>query len=61
MFYKSMTCFGNHKIWQDVYHVPARGLVLYVKFQEDLLTEFSVVSIQGKVRCLWKEFAGYDC
>ena len=21
-FYKSMTSYANHKIWQDVYHVP---------------------------------------
>ena len=48
MFFKSMTSFGNHKLWQDVYHVPARSLVLYVKFQEDLLTEFSVVSFKEK-------------
>ena len=32
MFYKSMTTFADHRVWQDVYHVPARGLTLYVKF-----------------------------
>jgi len=21
-FYKSMTSYANHKIWQDVYHLP---------------------------------------
>ena len=21
-FYKSMTSFGDHRVWQDVYHVP---------------------------------------
>ena len=26
-FYKSMTSYNNH-IWQDVYHVPYKGLVL---------------------------------
>lgn len=30
MFYKSMTTFADHRVWQDVYHVPARGMVLYV-------------------------------
>jgi len=22
MFYKSMTTFADHRVWQDVYHVP---------------------------------------
>jgi len=48
MFVKSMTTFANNRLWQDVYHVPAGNLVLYVKFQEDLLTEFSVVSFKEK-------------
>ncbi|WP_248448190.1 type II toxin-antitoxin system MqsR family toxin [Sinorhizobium meliloti] len=26
MFYKSMTTFADHRVWQDVYHVPARGM-----------------------------------
>lgn len=46
MFVKSMTTFENHRLWQDVYHVPAHDLTLYVKFQEDLLTEFTVVSFK---------------
>jgi motility quorum-sensing regulator/GCU-specific mRNA interferase toxin len=25
MFYKSMTTFADYRVWQDVYHVPARG------------------------------------
>lgn len=28
MFYKSMTTFADHRLWQDVDHVPARGLTL---------------------------------
>ena len=32
MFVKSMTTFADHRLWQDVYHVPARDIVLYVKF-----------------------------
>lgn len=34
-FYKSMTSERDHTIWQDVYHVPAKGIVLYVKFTKD--------------------------
>jgi motility quorum-sensing regulator / GCU-specific mRNA interferase toxin len=48
MFYKSMTTFADHRVWQDVYHVPARGLTLYVKFQADVITEFTVMSFKEK-------------
>ena len=48
MFYKSMTTFADHRLWQDVYHVPARGMVLYVKFQADVITEFMVMSFKEK-------------
>jgi motility quorum-sensing regulator/GCU-specific mRNA interferase toxin len=36
MFVKSMTTFADHRVWQDVYHVPANGMVLYVKFPADV-------------------------
>jgi motility quorum-sensing regulator/GCU-specific mRNA interferase toxin len=48
MFYKSMTTFADHRLWQDVYHVRSPGLTLYIKFQADLVTEFSVVSFKEK-------------
>jgi motility quorum-sensing regulator / GCU-specific mRNA interferase toxin len=48
MFFKSMTTFGDHRVWQDVYHVPAPRLTLYVKFQGDVITEFKVVSFKEK-------------
>jgi motility quorum-sensing regulator/GCU-specific mRNA interferase toxin len=48
MFYKSMTIFANHRTWQDVYHVPADNLTLYVKFQADVVTEFKVMSFKEK-------------
>lgn len=48
MFLKWMTTVGDHRLWQDVYHVPARGLVLYVKFQADVITEFQVMSFKEK-------------
>jgi motility quorum-sensing regulator/GCU-specific mRNA interferase toxin len=34
-FYKSMTTYASSVVWQDVYHVPYRGVVLYVKFTLD--------------------------
>lgn len=48
MFYKSMTTFADHRVWQDVYHVPAGDLLLYVKFQADVATEFTVMSFKEK-------------
>ncbi|UHC20022.1 type II toxin-antitoxin system MqsR family toxin (plasmid) [Methylobacterium currus] len=48
MFFKSMTTHADHRVWQDVYHVPARGLTLYVKFQADVVTEFTVKSFKEK-------------
>ena len=48
MFFKSMTTFGDHRRWQDVYHVPARELLLYVKVQADVITEFIVMSFKEK-------------
>jgi motility quorum-sensing regulator/GCU-specific mRNA interferase toxin len=47
-YYKSTTTFADHRVWQDVYHVPARGMVLYVKFQADVVTEFTVSSFKKK-------------
>ena len=48
MFYKSMTTFADHRVWQDVYRVPARDLELYVKFQADVITEWIVMSFKEK-------------
>lgn len=48
MFFKSMTTHADHRIWQDVFHVPARGLMLYVKFQADVVTAFTVMSFKEK-------------
>ena len=47
-FYKSMTSYANHKIWQDVYHVPCRNLILYVKFTKDVISEFTLLSFKEK-------------
>ena len=46
-FYKSMTAFADHRIWQDVYHVPCNGLVLYVKFTTDA-QGYLVISFKEK-------------
>lgn len=32
MFYKSMTTLRDARVWQDVYHVPTRAGLAYVKF-----------------------------
>jgi len=31
-FYKSMTSYRDHTVWQDVYQPKFRGIRLYVKF-----------------------------
>ena len=47
-FYKSMTAYANHRIWQDVYHVPWGSMILYVKFTQDVLSEFTLLSFKEK-------------
>lgn len=48
MFHKSMTTFADNRVWQDVYHVPARDMVLFVKFQAGVVTAFTVMSFKEK-------------
>jgi len=47
-FYKSMTSYQNHRIWQDVYHVPYKGLMFYVKFAQGTITDFALLSFKEK-------------
>jgi motility quorum-sensing regulator/GCU-specific mRNA interferase toxin len=47
-FYKSMTSYGDHRIWQDVYHVPSPAGTLYVKFTADVVSEFVLLSFKEK-------------
>ena len=47
-FYKSMTSYGDHRVWQDVYHVPSAAGTLYVKFTADAVTEFLLLSFKEK-------------
>src|SRR4030042_5869247 len=45
-FYKSMTAYADHRLWQDVYHVPPSVGVLYIKFTADVLTKFLLLSFK---------------
>lgn len=47
-FYKSMTSYDDHRIWQDVYHVPSPAGTLYIKFTADAVTEFTLLSFKEK-------------
>lgn len=47
-FYKSMTSYANHKIWQDVYHVPYDDLILYVKFTQNVVSEITLLSFKER-------------
>ena len=47
-FYKSMTAYANPRSWQDVYHLPYADIVLYIKFTDDAVTEFTVLSFKEK-------------
>ena len=47
-FYKSMTSYANHKIWQDVYHVPYKEKIIYIKFTLGLIAEFRLLSFKEK-------------
>jgi motility quorum-sensing regulator/GCU-specific mRNA interferase toxin len=46
--YKSMTSHADHRMWQDVYHVPSPAGTLYVKFTADAVTEFVLLSFKEK-------------
>lgn len=47
-FRKSMTSYADHRVWQDVYHVPSQAGELYVKFTADAVTEFLLLSFKEK-------------
>lgn len=47
-FYKSMTSYNNHRIWQDVYHVPYKDYMVYVKFTQGVITDFDLLSFKEK-------------
>ena len=47
-FYKSMSSHADHRISQDVYHVPSEIGTIYVKFTADIVSEFLLLSFKEK-------------
>ncbi|HEY5049003.1 MAG TPA: type II toxin-antitoxin system MqsR family toxin [Rhizomicrobium sp.] len=47
-FYKSMTGYRDYRRWHDVYHVPWKGMTLYVKFTDDVVSEFTILSFKER-------------
>lgn len=45
---KPMTSYADHRLWQDVYHVPSEVGLLYITFQADLVTEYRLLSFKAK-------------
>jgi motility quorum-sensing regulator/GCU-specific mRNA interferase toxin len=45
-FRKSMTSYADHRVWQDVYHVPSEVGPLYVKFTADAENGFLLLSFK---------------
>ncbi|MYA88406.1 MAG: type II toxin-antitoxin system MqsR family toxin [Boseongicola sp. SB0662_bin_57] len=45
-FQKSMTSYADHRVWQDVYHVPSEARSLYVKFTADAANGFLLLSFK---------------
>lgn len=43
-----MTAYADHRVWQDVHHVPSSAGMLYVKFTADTVTEFLLLSFKEK-------------
>lgn len=48
MLYKSMTAYGNHRMWQDVYHTHAKDREIYVKVTYSLEGAPPVISFKEK-------------
>lgn len=47
-FYKSMTSYANHKVWQDVYKITDNEKKLYIKLQFSLDVPKKAILIQMK-------------
>lgn len=45
-FYKSMTTNYDHKVWMDVYHGRADDYDIYIKFVQDVVTDFACTSFK---------------
>ena len=49
-FYKSMTAYGDHRIWQDVYHVPSEAGDALHQVHGRRCDRVPVVVVQGERR-----------
>lgn len=47
-FSKSMTSHADHRVWQDVYHVPSEKGALYIKFTAEPSAEYLLMSFKEK-------------
>ena len=47
-FHKSMTSYADNQIWQDVYYVPSKAGMLYIKFTAYAVTEFLLLSFKER-------------
>ena len=47
-FYKSMTSFNDHRIWQDVYHASFNSLLIYMKFTVQQDKAYLLISFKEK-------------
>jgi motility quorum-sensing regulator/GCU-specific mRNA interferase toxin len=43
-----LTSYGDHRIWQDVDHVPSEVGTLYIKFTADAASDFLLLSFKVK-------------
>lgn len=47
-FHKSMTSKHSEEVWQDAYRVPHADGPFYIKFTDDPVTEFKLLSFKEK-------------
>jgi motility quorum-sensing regulator/GCU-specific mRNA interferase toxin len=47
-FVKSMTSHADHRQWQDVYHIDDGIRTIYLKFTDQVMTEFILLSFKRK-------------
>ena len=47
-FYKSMTTYHDHRVWMDVYHGRSDGYLIYIKFVQDVVTDFTCTSFKER-------------
>jgi motility quorum-sensing regulator/GCU-specific mRNA interferase toxin len=47
-FFKSMTTYGDHTIWQDVYHPHFHGIPLYLKLTLVEAENLLVISLKRR-------------